>query len=167
MAAVRLLFEKKVRKLTVKDIVEECGITRQAFYYHFADIPDLLKWILESGSDRLIQDLREQGDSENGLRYFLMLAVNIYPYVERSLQSGYKNEIEKLIEEHTYRMLERSVEEKGLYQNYSYVDVKLILRYHCQAIPGLLRNWTEADTRNMDHIVSVIYQILMGEVSPF
>lgn len=33
-AASNLLFEKKVKKLTVKDIVEECHITRQAFYYH-------------------------------------------------------------------------------------------------------------------------------------
>ena len=41
-AASNLLFEKKVKKLTVKDIVEECHITRQAFYYHFEDIPDLI-----------------------------------------------------------------------------------------------------------------------------
>ena len=43
-AASSLLFEKRVKKLTVKDIVEECHITRQAFYYHFEDIPDLIHW---------------------------------------------------------------------------------------------------------------------------
>lgn len=31
-AARKLVLEKKVKKLTVKDIVEECQITRQAFY---------------------------------------------------------------------------------------------------------------------------------------
>ena len=45
-AVERLLMQKKVKKLTVKDIVEECGITRQTFYYHFRDIPDLLKWVV-------------------------------------------------------------------------------------------------------------------------
>ena len=45
-AAKTLLFDKKVRKLTVKDIVEECHITRQTFYYHFEDIPDLMAWSL-------------------------------------------------------------------------------------------------------------------------
>ena len=45
-AAKSLLMEKGVRKLTVKDIVEECSITRQAFYYHFEDIPALLSAIL-------------------------------------------------------------------------------------------------------------------------
>ena len=33
-----LLIEKKVKKLTVKDIIEECHMTRQSFYYHFEDI---------------------------------------------------------------------------------------------------------------------------------
>ena len=46
-AVKRLLMQKKVKKLTVKDIVDECSITRQTFYYHFEDIPDLLKWVLE------------------------------------------------------------------------------------------------------------------------
>ena len=46
-AARTLLMDKKKRKLTVKDIVEECGITRQAFYYHFEDIPDMIRWTLE------------------------------------------------------------------------------------------------------------------------
>ena len=41
-AARKLILEKKVKKLTVKDIVEECQITRQAFYYHFEGIPDLI-----------------------------------------------------------------------------------------------------------------------------
>lgn len=39
-AARKLILEKKVKKLTVKDIVEECQITRQAFYYHFEGIPE-------------------------------------------------------------------------------------------------------------------------------
>lgn len=33
-AVKRLLMQKKVKKLTVKDIVDECSITRQTFYYH-------------------------------------------------------------------------------------------------------------------------------------
>ena len=36
-SASELLTKKRTKKLTVKDIVEECGITRQTFYYHFAD----------------------------------------------------------------------------------------------------------------------------------
>lgn len=45
-AVETLLLEKKVKKLTVKDIVNECQITRQTFYYHFTDIPDLVRWVV-------------------------------------------------------------------------------------------------------------------------
>ena len=41
-AAGRLLLRRDGKKLTVTDIVNECHITRQTFYYHFEDIPDLL-----------------------------------------------------------------------------------------------------------------------------
>lgn len=57
-AARTLVMDKHVKKLTVKDIVEECGITRQAFYYHFADIPELLQWVLERETTQILQRSR-------------------------------------------------------------------------------------------------------------
>lgn len=56
-AVETLLFENKVKKLTVKDIVAECNITRQAFYYHFEDIPELLRWILERNSEKCCRNV--------------------------------------------------------------------------------------------------------------
>ena len=40
-----LLREKKLNKITVQDIADDCGINRQTFYYHFQDINDLVEWI--------------------------------------------------------------------------------------------------------------------------
>ena len=68
-AAKTLLFDKKVRKLTVKDIVEECHITRQTFYYHFEDIPDLMAWSLRRNFDRVIAQCQAQKNGEEALRY--------------------------------------------------------------------------------------------------
>lgn len=65
-AVKRLLMQKKVKKLTVKDIVDECSITRQTFYYHFEDIPDLLKWVLERGTDKMVEETLTQGNAEKG-----------------------------------------------------------------------------------------------------
>ncbi len=41
-----LLEKRGIEKITVKDIVAECGINRQTFYYHFHDIYDLMEWAL-------------------------------------------------------------------------------------------------------------------------
>ena len=40
---VRLSDEKNIDKITVKDIVEACGISRQAFYYHFQDLLEVIE----------------------------------------------------------------------------------------------------------------------------
>ena len=38
-----LLNEKPLAKITVKDIVERCGVNRNTFYYHFRDISDVVE----------------------------------------------------------------------------------------------------------------------------
>ena len=40
-SCLKLLNERPISKITVKDIVEDCGINRNSFYYHFQDIPAL------------------------------------------------------------------------------------------------------------------------------
>ena len=56
-AARRLLLRRDGKKLTVTDIVNECHITRQTFYYHFEDIPDLLLWMMKRNLKRNMQEL--------------------------------------------------------------------------------------------------------------
>ena len=36
---LKLLNERPLNKIPVKDIVEDCGINRNSFYYHYTDIP--------------------------------------------------------------------------------------------------------------------------------
>ncbi len=57
-AASHLWLETNVTRLTVKDIVEECHITRQSFYYYFADIPDMIRWILEQSTEHMLQEIQ-------------------------------------------------------------------------------------------------------------
>ena len=45
---------KPIDKITVKDIVEVCGVNRQTFYYHFDDVDDLLEWVFEDDAERVL-----------------------------------------------------------------------------------------------------------------
>lgn len=38
---LHLLETRSIEKITVKDIVEDCGVNRKTFYYYFKDIYDL------------------------------------------------------------------------------------------------------------------------------
>lgn len=40
-----LMKKEDLRKISVSDIVQNCGVNRQTFYYHFKDKYDLVNWI--------------------------------------------------------------------------------------------------------------------------
>lgn len=46
---LHLLREKPIDKITVRDIVEDCGITRNTFYYHYSDIYAIVDELADSG----------------------------------------------------------------------------------------------------------------------
>lgn len=50
-----LLEERPLSEITVKDIVEKCGINRNSFYYHFQDLPALLEEIIKEEADAVIE----------------------------------------------------------------------------------------------------------------
>ena len=52
---MKLLDERPLNKISVKDIVEDCGINRNSFYYHFQDMPALVTEIVTEQTDKLIQ----------------------------------------------------------------------------------------------------------------
>lgn len=165
-AAKTLLMEKNVKKLTVKDIVEECQITRQAFYYHFEDIPDLFRWMLERDTERTMLEAQSLKSGEQRLRYLFTMAINALPYMKKGMESNYRDELEKFLTRYIQRLFERVCDEEGLYQDCTRFEVKLILRYHSQAILGLLWGWTDADTKNLDQIVHVVYRLMTEGISP-
>lgn len=165
-AARKLILEKRVKKLTVKDIVEECQITRQAFYYHFEGIPDLIQWSMKQGMKRLLEESREQKGPEEALKYFFVFAINAIPEVRKGIETNYGREIEQILVQSAYELFEGVVEAENLYQDYSRQELKLILRYHSRALLGLLQDWTPEDTRNLDAIVHEVYLIMMGKITP-
>jgi len=55
-ALLELIRRKDADKITVKDLVEVCGISRQTFYYHFKDIVDVVEWAAQQGVQRLVHE---------------------------------------------------------------------------------------------------------------
>ena len=53
---LKLLNERPLNKITVKDIVEDCGINRNSFYYHYTDIPALAEEIVKDEAARIVQE---------------------------------------------------------------------------------------------------------------
>ena len=68
-AFIKLLDERPLKQITVKDIVEECGINRNTFYYHFSDIPTLTEEIMMEGATQIIEKYPNVDSSRPACRH--------------------------------------------------------------------------------------------------
>ena len=50
-----LLRQKGPDRITVTELVESCGLSRQAFYYHFQDIVEALEWGCEEKVKKIVR----------------------------------------------------------------------------------------------------------------
>lgn len=55
---IRALNERPLEKIRVKDLVEECGVNRNTFYYHYKDIYELLADIFETETEEIAETLK-------------------------------------------------------------------------------------------------------------
>lgn len=165
-AALKLLTEHRVKKLTVKDIVEQCHITRQAFYYHFEDISELFRWMLEKRTEQMLRETLADGNTEEALRHFFVMAINAVPYIRRGMDSNHREELEPLLRQYIQRFFTIVAERRNFYAQCSMVEVRTISRYHSSAVFGLLQEWTEQDTENLDQIVHTVYRLIVEGIPP-
>lgn len=52
----RLMEQKKFSKISITEIITDCGVNRKTFYYHFEDIYALLKWTLEQETVEVLKN---------------------------------------------------------------------------------------------------------------
>ena len=74
LSLLKLLKQKSVDKVTVKDICDECEINRNTFYYYFKDIYDVLNNIFMEEIEKNLEKLEVMVHfmrSTAGLRRYL------------------------------------------------------------------------------------------------
>ena len=159
---IRLLNERPLDKITIKDIVDDCGISRNTFYYHFQDIPDLICYIMEQGSKELLENCLAQPTLEDKIRYLLSVALNARPLIQRTIPSSYQSELEPLLLEQFYSFFDQLTNESAssslVSDSLTASQRKLLLRYHSLAFLGLVRTWSKDDSAHMDEIVHDLAQ---------
>lgn len=63
--------EKPFSKISVSEIMLDSGLNRKTFYYHFADIYGLLRWMLEEEAFSFVRQFDLLDDMEKALLYVM------------------------------------------------------------------------------------------------
>ena len=65
---LEMLEEMPLNQITVKALVEKCGINRNSFYYHYQDIPALIEEIVTEDADEIIRSYSTIDSMQTGLK---------------------------------------------------------------------------------------------------
>lgn len=68
-ALKKRMSHKTLSKITVSELVADCGLNRKTFYYHFEDIYALFKWMLEQETIEVVKQFDLLNDFHEVLQF--------------------------------------------------------------------------------------------------
>lgn len=142
-----LLNEKPLAKITVKDIVERCGVNRNTFYYHFRDISDVVECALKREVDKAFEQPVEIDSVLECLEVLVNLIrenrkamLHIYGSLQRE---NFTNALDKMCQYIVSQYAEHNFDPEILEKE----EVKVLMHFYKCVMTGVMLDW-------MDHRMS-------------
>lgn len=162
---LKLLNEKPLKQITVRDIVEDCGINRNTFYYHFQDIPNLIENILLEDSRQLLaenKDLETIEDCLNAVIAFILDHSREVLHTYKSANRDYFEQYQWKICEHLVSaFLDRKLENVKISEE----DRTIIATYIKSLVYGVAMGWLAAGLKGDIHkFVHRICELKQGDL---
>lgn len=147
----KLLQKKFLDDITVKEIVEDCEVNRQTFYYHFQDIYDLLRWFLAHETELALQGAR---DWHEGLmlafRYVQENHLTIYHVFRSSGRDHLDCQFFSLSRALITTLLALYADDVSLSES----DREFLTNFYMYALSGTLMRWISDDMKESPDIMA-------------
>ena len=156
---LELAEKKSLKKITIKDIADECGITRSTFYYHFSDIYDVLDGVVQAKIDEFNEEYN--GEMDKVLMKFIEYSI-IHRKVWANLFDARGREwLEKYVKTRIHYLALLQIRKMSEGYILSIKDVEIICSFYEEAIFGLLMRWIikEEKTKTVDEIKDTVERI--------
>ena len=164
-AYANLITQKNIDKVTVKDVVEICGITRQTFYYHFQDLLDVIEWGLRITADNAAKQGAEAQSMEEALYVFLNAADRNRQLGRKVLNSQKKTQICDIIFQAVQNWLFAMFKERAEHCSLSIHELDFALHFYAYAITGSMYDVILNDTADLNDTVKQITSLMQPVLS--
>ena len=165
----KLMKKKSLSKITVSEIIADCGLNRKTFYYHFEDIYSLLKWIFENEAIEVTKQFNLIIDYEEAI-FFVMDYIEENDYmINCAYDSIGCGEMKKIFFADFYELVASLIngaeKETGKTLSSGYKD--FLCSFYTEALAGILIDWIKnRKERNrqqvMEYLVKTIRDSLSG-----
>lgn len=136
-----MLTKTTLDKITVKDIVEDCEVNRQTFYYHFQDIYALVEWIYLNEAAKALDGKKTYDTWQQGFYQIFEFMLENKLFVENTYRSLTREYLERYLYDVTFDLLICVVEEQAGNMNVSIENKKFIADFYKFAFVGLVIDW--------------------------
>lgn len=142
-AFIKLLEQRPLNSITVKDIVEECGINRNSFYYHYQDLPALIEEIVKEEAEGIIYaypSVNSIVECFDGAAEFASRRKKAIMHIYRSVnREVFERNLMMVCEYFVCRYLDTALAEYDVIEQ----DKQTIVEYYKCVCFGLIINWLE------------------------
>lgn len=145
---VKLLNKKPLHQISVRDIVEDCGVNRNTFYYYYHDIPQLVEEVVNDEIDRIIREhpaIDSVDEGVNALIGFTMenrrAVLHIYQSVNRDI---FEKHYWKICDHVVTALVGRRLEEKRV----SGKNRQMFLDYAMCVCFGVTMGWLNSGMKS-------------------
>lgn len=162
----KLSSEKPIDKITVIDIVEDCEVNRQTFYYHFKDIYDLVEWIFKSESIKAIDGNKTYDTWEQGFLRVFEYILKDKNFFSRTYHSICREHLEQCLYRETFDLLIAVVEEKAVGMPVRIEDKNFIADFYKFAFVGIVLDWIRRGMQdNPSEIIEHLSILIKGDIT--
>ncbi len=159
---------KSFEKITVKEIIEYCGVNRNTFYYHFEDIYSLLRWMFQEEAIDVVKNFDLLLDYEDAIRFVMQYVDDNEAVIASAYSSLGRDELKRFFYgsfiDITRTCIQRAAEESGAELE---EDFKTFLAaFYSEAIAGTLLEWAMyRHEKNREQTVLYLTRIIQAALS--
>lgn len=151
---IKLLNKKSLHNITVTEIAKQCKIERKTFYYHYENLPQLVKEIFDEELEDVIKEFNETLSWEESFISAAKFILENKKVVKNMYESDYKVELEKYIFSLSGEIMKKYVERVAKDTNAQEIDIKLIAYFYQCALSSSLVEWVATDMKTDPKLVT-------------
>lgn len=143
-----LLQKKSIEKITVKDVAQVSGVSRQTFYYHFHDMMDVFEWCFRRKSHSLLETCLAAEAPEKSLELLIQEVMDSRELLEKILHSNRREEAEHIMISVIREVIREMMQTNQKIANNTRVDFETAFDFITFGIVGVI--WGECGRGNAD-----------------
>lgn len=148
LSLLKLLQEKSIDKITVKDICEMCDINRNTFYYYYSDIYQVLEALINNEIEKSLSEENQQHNfyEEYLRKYHLVLEYRKVVY--HLYNSKHRDMLLQYFYTITEDFIKKYVLEEASGRDLSETDIQFIVDFYSNSMIGNTLRWLQDGMHN-------------------